>query len=277
MKKINRPLFIVCLIGFILLTGLIVGISVMPINIAGSYSLSNITDDKMENFSYYFTLNNYLIIDEETETYIVDAPDVEYEKTIRCKYKLKNGNIYIDLNSIQTHEEEVGWSEVVETDKAWTIFTKNINSYYFKTSSGYAINYQTIGAVIILTILDIIFLVKMIEALKTKILVRQNEEKPIIRYNEITGEPYEVKPTGYNQLTGEPEYNSSNKSKLVYGLLGIFLGFVGAQQFYGKKYVKGIFSALFFWTGIPFFIGVMTGIFALCTPQNEFEKKYIKQ
>ena len=280
MKKINLPMFIVCLIGVLFLTGSIITISVLPLNIFTDYSYTNIVNnDTIEEYIYEFG-SKYLVIDYNSETYVEDGEDIEIENVVRYRYKLKNGSVYIDANSMQTWGDKTGWSEIASSERAWTLFLKSdkVNAYYLDVDGhkDLAYNYEAIGAVVIMAILDIIFLVKMIGALKRKTSEEIKEVKPIIRYNETTGEPYEVTPTRYNPVTGEPEYTAINKSMLAYGLFGIFLGFVGAQQFYGRKYVKGIFSALFFWTGVPFFIGLMTGIFALCTPQKEFERKYIK-
>lgn len=66
------------------------------------------------------------------------------------------------------------------------------------------------------------------------------------------------------------------KSKIVAGVLGILLGGIGAHRFYLGRICAGIFSILFFWTGIPGLVGVIEGIIYLLTDERKFLVKYCK-
>ena len=63
------------------------------------------------------------------------------------------------------------------------------------------------------------------------------------------------------------------KSKLVAGLLGIFLGGLGIHKFYMGKVGMGISYLLFCWTGIPAIIGFIEGIIYLCSNDENFQLK----
>lgn len=58
-------------------------------------------------------------------------------------------------------------------------------------------------------------------------------------------------------------------NKLVYCLLAILLGSIGAHKFYAKKIVLGVIYLLFCWTGIPAIIGLIEGIIALCKDSDD--------
>ena len=61
----------------------------------------------------------------------------------------------------------------------------------------------------------------------------------------------------------------SNKPSLtVYLLLAVFLGGIGAHDFYVGKPVKGIIKLAFCWTGIPVIISLFNIICALMNRQN---------
>jgi TM2 domain-containing membrane protein YozV len=64
------------------------------------------------------------------------------------------------------------------------------------------------------------------------------------------------------------------KSKVVAGLLGIFLGGIGAHKFYLGRTGMGILYLLFCWTGIPAFIGFIEGIVYLVSSEQAFNAKY---
>ncbi len=67
------------------------------------------------------------------------------------------------------------------------------------------------------------------------------------------------------QLKQLKEYNNNqNKPSLVvYVLLALFLGGIGAHDFYVGKPVKGFIKLVFCWTGIPSIIAVFNIIGAL--------------
>lgn len=59
-------------------------------------------------------------------------------------------------------------------------------------------------------------------------------------------------------------------NKLMYILLAVFLGIFGAQYFYSGQNKKGLLSLCFFWTVIPFFVGLYCALtaFFLKTDSN---------
>jgi TM2 domain-containing membrane protein YozV len=74
---------------------------------------------------------------------------------------------------------------------------------------------------------------------------------------------------------GQPQpYPYTPKSKLVAGLLAIFLGGLGIHKFYLNKPGQGIVYILFCWTFIPSFIAFIEGIVYLCTNDVDFNRKY---
>ena len=52
-------------------------------------------------------------------------------------------------------------------------------------------------------------------------------------------------------------------NKLIYILLAVFLGIFGAQYFYSGQKKKGLLSLCFFWTTVPFFVGLYCALIAL--------------
>lgn len=64
------------------------------------------------------------------------------------------------------------------------------------------------------------------------------------------------------------------KSKIVAGILGIFLGGLGIHKFYLGKIGQGILYLLFCWTGIPEIIGFIEGIVYLCSNDENFQLKH---
>ena len=65
-----------------------------------------------------------------------------------------------------------------------------------------------------------------------------------------------------------------NRSKVVAGILGIFLGGFGIHKFYLGQIGMGILYLVFCWTYIPAIIGFIEGIIYLCTGDNDFDAKY---
>lgn len=62
--------------------------------------------------------------------------------------------------------------------------------------------------------------------------------------------------------------DSNKPSLMVYLLLALFLGGIGAHDFYVGKPVKGLIKLAFCWTGIPTIISVFNIIGALMNKQN---------
>ncbi len=61
------------------------------------------------------------------------------------------------------------------------------------------------------------------------------------------------------------------KNKIAAGLLAIFLGAFGIHKFYLGQTGWGILYILFFWTGIPGFVGFIEGIIYLCSSDYNFQ------
>ena len=62
--------------------------------------------------------------------------------------------------------------------------------------------------------------------------------------------------------------DSNKPSLMVYILLALFLGGIGAHDFYVGKTGKGLIKLAFCWTGIPMFIALFNIIGALMNKQN---------
>lgn len=81
------------------------------------------------------------------------------------------------------------------------------------------------------------------------------------------------------QAAPQPVYTAINpawpvKSKVAAGVLGLFLGGIGAHNFYLGKIGTGLLCLLFCWTGIPAIIGFIEGIMILCSNDENFQLKY---
>ena len=63
--------------------------------------------------------------------------------------------------------------------------------------------------------------------------------------------------------------NKKPVSKLVYALLAILIGSLGAHKFYAGKMGTGILFLLFSWTFIPGIIGFIEGIISLFAQEDE--------
>lgn len=66
---------------------------------------------------------------------------------------------------------------------------------------------------------------------------------------------------GYNFYRIETKEYICNK--IIYILLAIFLGVFGAHYFYSGQKKKGFFSLFFFWSVVPFFVGLYCALVAL--------------
>ncbi|MDD6923287.1 MAG: 5-bromo-4-chloroindolyl phosphate hydrolysis family protein [Veillonellaceae bacterium] len=64
-------------------------------------------------------------------------------------------------------------------------------------------------------------------------------------------------------------------NKLTAGMLGIFLGGFGVHKFFLGKTALGIIYAAFFWTGIPWIIGIIEGLRYIVMPVDDFFDQYM--
>lgn len=107
----------------------------------------------------------------------------------------------------------------------------------------------------------------------------KNPEKAIYNkvYHKVTVDPLKPLKNGSRDNTKrtapEPElvgysfYKIETKeyicNKLMYILLAVFLGIFGAQYFYSGQKKKGFLSLFFFWSVVPFFVGLYCALVAL--------------
>lgn len=107
----------------------------------------------------------------------------------------------------------------------------------------------------------------------------KNPEKAIYNkvYHKVTVDPLKPLKNGSRnntkRTTPEPElvgysfYKVETKeyvcNKMMYILLAVFLGIFGAQYFYSGQNKKGFLSLFFFWSVVPFFVGLYCALVAL--------------
>ena len=107
----------------------------------------------------------------------------------------------------------------------------------------------------------------------------KNPKKAIYNkaYHKLTVDPLKPLKNGSRNNTkrtaSEPElvgysfYRIETKeyicNKVMYILLAVFLGIFGAQYFYSGQKKKGFLSLCFFWTTVPFFVGLYCALVAL--------------
>lgn len=76
-----------------------------------------------------------------------------------------------------------------------------------------------------------------------------------------------------NQLTA---YEGVVKSKVVAGLLAVFLGTFGIHKFYLNQSKLGLLYLVFFWSGIPTIVGVIEGVIYLLQSDERFRERRIR-
>lgn len=107
----------------------------------------------------------------------------------------------------------------------------------------------------------------------------KNPERAIYNkvYHKVTVDPLKPLKNGSRNSTKrtapEPElvgysfYRIETKeyicNKVMYILLAVFLGIFGAQYFYSGQRKKGFLSLFFFWSVVPFFVGLYCALVAL--------------
>lgn len=85
--------------------------------------------------------------------------------------------------------------------------------------------------------------------------------------------PGQAPPPGYGGQMGK--YPPGEKTKVVYGILAILLGWLGIHKFYIGQTKQGIIYLLLGCIGIGGILGLVTGILALIKSDEEFYQKYI--
>jgi hypothetical protein len=64
------------------------------------------------------------------------------------------------------------------------------------------------------------------------------------------------------------------KSKVVAGILAVFLGGIGIHKFYLGQGFQGFLYLVFCWTFIPAILGLIDGISYLCMSDRGFAQRY---
>lgn len=64
------------------------------------------------------------------------------------------------------------------------------------------------------------------------------------------------------------------RDKNIAGVLALFFGWLGLHRFYLRQTALGVFSVLFFWTGIPFLVGLIDALVFFTMDKDEFDIKY---
>ena len=52
-------------------------------------------------------------------------------------------------------------------------------------------------------------------------------------------------------------------NKVIYVALAFLLGWCGIHKFYSNQLLQGIIHLIFFWTGIPYIIAIISGILTI--------------
>lgn len=88
---------------------------------------------------------------------------------------------------------------------------------------------------------------------------------------EAQSAPVEAQPA---PVEAQPAKKLRVKSRIRAAIFAMTLGWVGVHKFYLGKWYWGILYAIFCWSYIPFFLGILDGIILFCTSNEKFEKKY---
>lgn len=96
-------------------------------------------------------------------------------------------------------------------------------------------------------------------------LANMNKEEEVEMTNEQL--QHEIYKEQLRQLQELKEYRNK-PSLMLYILLALFLGGIGAHDFYVGKTGKGVIKLVFCWTGIPAFVAIFNIIGALINKQN---------
>lgn len=70
-----------------------------------------------------------------------------------------------------------------------------------------------------------------------------------------------------------PNAPYAEKDKTIAGILAILLGIYGAHYFYLGKPLVAVIYLLFWWSSVPFWVGVVEGALMLMQSDAEFKQK----
>lgn len=102
--------------------------------------------------------------------------------------------------------------------------------------------------------------------------------KDVIAESGATPPPFNDPIGSFDSYTRNLEYTgTSGKSRLVFGLFAIFLGFIGLQYFYTGKTAAGIICIILTLLSCSLWqiISIVQGILVLVMDQQTFEDKYV--
>lgn len=52
-------------------------------------------------------------------------------------------------------------------------------------------------------------------------------------------------------------------NKVIYVILAFLLGWIGVHKFYANQVFQGVLHIIFFWTGIPYIVAIISGIITI--------------
>ncbi|MGZ2545644.1 TM2 domain-containing membrane protein YozV [Staphylococcus saprophyticus] len=58
-------------------------------------------------------------------------------------------------------------------------------------------------------------------------------------------------------------YGIMKVNKVIYVVLAFILGWCGIHKFYSNQLLQGILHLIFFWTGIPYIIAIISGLLTI--------------
>jgi TM2 domain-containing membrane protein YozV/predicted RNA-binding Zn-ribbon protein involved in translation (DUF1610 family) len=116
----------------------------------------------------------------------------------------------------------------------------------------------------------------MVERIKMKKTTeKKHDEKYCSSCGKLIKKEAEICPKcGVRQKNQSSHIEHTEKSKVVAGILGIFLGGIGVHKFYLGNTGLGLLYLIFCWTFIPAIIGFIEGIIYLTMTDRAFKAKY---
>lgn len=102
---------------------------------------------------------------------------------------------------------------------------------------------------------------------------RQHQQQPMVFMNAGGASSSSSSSVNHTSSAAPTTYHTT-KSKLIAGLLALFLGGFGIHKFYLGKWGQGLLYLVFCWTYIPGIIGFIEGIVYLVSDDEKFARKH---